>query len=209
MSLTVNVKNLTISLPGATQPLPPILALALASALGNHTKEAPANDAPAPGGAEIPGTTERRWALIQSHARVAADGSYIAADDTITPHVAVVDNATGLMWSVESLGDPSDEDSGLPHAECKKRCAELRLLGFDDWRLPTRAELAGLVDDTRHEPAIDTVLFPRVKPRWHWTSTPAAWSSASAWGVYFDDGYVLSGRRGLHGFALAVRRAGQ
>ena len=33
MSLTVNVKNLTISLPGATQPLPPILALALASAL--------------------------------------------------------------------------------------------------------------------------------------------------------------------------------
>ena len=86
--------------------------------------------------------------------------------------VAVIDHATGLMWSVESLGDPSDDDSGLPHAECEKRCAELRLLGFDDWRLPTRAELAGLIDDTRHEPAIDTALFPRVKPRWR--ATPAS-----------------------------------
>ena len=154
--------------------------------------------------------TARRYGIIQSHARVAVGGTYLAAYDTTTPHVAVVDNATGLMWSVESLGDPSDDDSGLPHAECEKRCAELRLLGFDDWRLPTRAELAALIDDTRHDPAIDTALFPRVKPRWHWTSTPAAWSSASAWYVGFYNGVVDDlHRRNLNGFALAVRRAGQ
>ena len=80
---------------------------------------------------------------------------------------------------------------------------------MNDWRLPTRAELVALVDDTRHEPAIDTSLFPRVKPRWHWTSTPCAWSSASAWYVSFYGGNVSYGRRGLNGFALAVRRAGQ
>ncbi len=213
MSLTVNIKNLSVSLPGAAKPLPPALALALASAFGDQTKKAPAVDSTTRvaevNGVDITPTIERRYGVIQSHARVAADGNYIVADDTTTPHVAVIDNATDLMWSVESLGDPSDYDSGLPHAECEKRCAELRLLGFDDWRLPTRAELAGLIDDTRHEPAIDTALFPRVKPRWHWTSTPAAWSSASAWYVNFYSGLVYYLHRDGRGFALAVRRAGQ
>ena len=65
------------------------------------------------------------------------------------------------------------------------------------------------LDDTRHEPAIDTSLFPGVLPRWHWTSTPCAWSSASAWSVDFSLGGVSSNLRDSHGFALAVRRAGQ
>uniref|UniRef100_UPI001953E0A4 Lcl C-terminal domain-containing protein n=1 Tax=Stenotrophomonas maltophilia TaxID=40324 RepID=UPI001953E0A4 len=68
--------------------------------------------------------------------------------------------------------------------------------------------LAALVDDTRHEPAIDTSLFPGVLPRWHWTSTSCAWSSASAWGVGFSLGNVSSYPRYSNGFALAVRRAG-
>jgi hypothetical protein len=124
-------------------------------------------------------------------------------------HDAVIDNQTGLMWSVESLGDPDDADDGTSQERCTERCRELRLLGFDDWRLPTRAELVTLIDDTRREPAIDTDLFPRVKPRWHWTSTPAAWSSASAWFVLFSYGLVSYLHRSSDGFALAVRRAGQ
>ncbi|HVI60094.1 MAG TPA: DUF1566 domain-containing protein [Luteimonas sp.] len=124
-------------------------------------------------------------------------------------HSAVIDHQTGLMWSIESLGDPDEPDDGITQEHCMERCRDLRLLGFDDWRLPTRAELATLVDDTRHEPAIDTDLFPHVKPRWHWTSTAAAWSSASAWYVLFNFGLVSSNLRGNGGFALAVRRAGQ
>ncbi|HDS1654953.1 TPA: DUF1566 domain-containing protein [Stenotrophomonas maltophilia] len=65
------------------------------------------------------------------------------------------------------------------------------------------------LDDTRHEPAIDTSLFPGVLPRWHWTSTPCAWSSASAWLVSFGNGHVGVSPRYDLGFALAVRRAGQ
>jgi hypothetical protein len=153
----------------------------------------------------------RRYTVVDSsatHTRIAAGGQHLAADDATTPHV-VIDHATGLMWSVQSLGDTTDSDQGLPHAECEKRCRELALLGHHDWRLPTRTELASLIDDTRHEPAINTDLFPGVKPRWHWTSTPAAWSSASAWYVNFSYGLVYGNRRGLSGFALAVRRAGQ
>ena len=141
--------------------------------------------------------------------KVLADGTRIDGCDPRTDHVAVIDNTRGLMFAVESLGDPDDADDGISHDHCVERCKELRLLGYDDWRLPTRAELAGLIDDTRHEPAIDTRILPRVKPRWHWTSTPAAWSSASAWLVNFGVGGVSYLPRYGYGFALAVRRAGQ
>ena len=141
--------------------------------------------------------------------KVLADGTRLPAGSTLTNHVAVIDHSTGLMWSVESLSSKDDADEGMTHEACEARCRELTLLSVNDWRLPTRAELAGLVDDTRHEPAIDTSLFPGVKPRWHWTSTPCAWSSASAWLVHFYGGYVGYSLRGGLGFALAVRRAGQ
>lgn len=148
-------------------------------------------------------TPKPRFTKVDQH------GLYLPAGGTRTDHVAVVDNTTGLMWSVESLGDETDPDTGIAHDHAMQRCKDLRLLDFEDWRLPTRAELVTLIDDTRHDPAIDTEAFPRVKPRWHWTSTTAAWSSASAWNVYFSYGYVDYGPRGDYGFALAVRRAGQ
>ncbi|UYK82278.1 DUF1566 domain-containing protein [Xanthomonas sacchari] len=150
--------------------------------------------------------------LYESSARftkIAADGKRLPEGDTRTDHAAVIDNTTGLMWSARSCGDPENEDDGISQEHCIERCKQLALLGHKDWRLPTRAELVGLIDDTRHEPAIDTDAFPGVKPQWHWTSTPAAWSSASAWCVNFDSGLVVSAHRRYDGFALAVRRAGQ
>ncbi|HIE5650307.1 TPA: DUF1566 domain-containing protein [Stenotrophomonas maltophilia] len=141
------------------------------------------------------------------HTKLFAEGTSAAGSDPRTDHVAVIDHSTGLMWAVKSIGD-SDGDP-MSQADCEKACRELRLLGHDDWRLPTRSELAALVDDNRHEPAIDSSLFPGVLSRWHWTSTPCAWSSASAWLVDFGYGLVSSSHRGSGGFALAVRRAGQ
>jgi hypothetical protein len=148
-------------------------------------------------------------AVASGFTKVTAEGLHLPSDSDRTDHHAVIDHSTGLMWSVASLGDPADENDGITQEHCIERCKQLRLLGYDDWRLPTRTELAALVDDTRHEPAIDTNLFPHVKPRWHWTSTPAAWSSASAWSVYFGLGSVYDGPRDNDGFALAVRRASQ
>ncbi|WP_414486313.1 DUF1566 domain-containing protein [Stenotrophomonas maltophilia] len=145
--------------------------------------------------------------VVTGHTKLFADGTSAAGSDPRTDHVAVIDHSTGLMWAVKSIGD-SDGDP-MSHADCEKACSGLRLLGHDDWRLPTRAELSALVDESRHEPAIDTALFPGVLPRWHWTSTAAAWSSASAWFVLFGGGHVGSDPRYSYGFALAVRRAGQ
>ena len=146
---------------------------------------------------------------IPRFTKLLADGTQLPAESDRADHSAVLDHSTGLMWSVESLGSEDDADDGITQEACEARCRELTLLGVNDWRLPTRAELAALVDDTRHEPAIDTSLFPGVKPRWHWTSTPCAWSSASAWYVDFNDGSVDDYHRSDLGFALAVRRAGQ
>ncbi len=156
---------------------------------------------------EVPGPNP---ILQATHTKLFADGTKatnVSIDFNRTDHVAIIDHATGLMWAVKSIGDRDGDP--MSQSDCEKACGELRLLGHDDWRLPTRAELASLVDDTRHEPSIDTNLFPGVLPRWHWTSTAAAWSSASAWYVDFDSGVVSDYSRDDLGFALAVRRAGQ
>jgi len=146
---------------------------------------------------------------IPRFTKLLVDGTQLPPESDRTDHVAVIDHGTGLMWSVESLGSKDDADEGMTQEAAEACCRELTLLSVNDWCLPTRAELATLVDDTRHEPAIDTSLFPRVKPRWHWTSTPCAWSSASVWLVLFSYGGVGSAPRDGYGFALAVRRAGQ
>lgn len=56
------------------------------------------------------------------------------------------------------------------------------------WRLPTRAELLTLVDDTRRNPACS--VFRDCPSEWFWTSTPWAGSSSFAWYVSFYYGYA-------------------
>jgi len=118
--------------------------------------------------------------------------------------LTVIDSTTGLEWIAKPLAGEFE------HQKAIDACAALDFADHKDWRLPTRAELLTLVDITRHEPAIDTAAFPDFPKRgWFWTSDLCAWSSASAWLVYFGLGSVGSSRRYSLGFALAVRRAGQ
>jgi hypothetical protein len=107
----------------------------------------------------------------------------------------------GLVWSAEDV-----VPKACNHAAAEKACKELRLGGFDDWRLPTIQELLTLVDYSRSEPAIDTAKFPACKSTWYWTSTPVASSPDYAWVVYFDNGGADYGRRDSHSaLARAVR----
>ena len=71
-----------------------------------------------------------------------------------------------------------------------------RLCGFNDWRVPTRAELQGLVHYGRTNPAIDTDYFPNTPASDFWSASPYASSSSNAWYVYFSLGNALSGNRG-------------
>lgn len=113
----------------------------------------------------------------------------------------VTDTTTGLMWSKEDIGDRQSWEPA------DKACRALTLAGFSDWRLPTRAELLTLVDDTRHEPVIDVSAFPACKSSWYWTGTLTAWDPSCAWFVYFSGGSTSYYRRGSGAFVRAVRSA--
>lgn len=129
--------------------------------------------------------------------KIAADGSDLPVE--AVDWAVVRDNTTGLEWQA------GQSDKRLNHADALKYCASLPLSG-GGWRLPTRVELLSLLDDTRHEPAIDIAFFPATKSNWYWTATPAAWSpSDAAWFVLFGYGYSYWHSRYYECFARAVR----
>lgn len=113
----------------------------------------------------------------------------------------VTDQKTGLQWSQDDVAE-----ADLNWSDANAACQALRLGGHDDWRLPTRAELINLVDEERHEPAIDIGSFPSCKSRAYWTATPyAASPSACAWAVYFGGGDASYCHRGGDCRVRAVR----
>ena len=134
--------------------------------------------------------------------KIGADGQQLPID--ATDWVAVELPEHGLTFTATSI-----VESDVPQEQCDAAAKAMTLAGHSDWDLPTIDELSLLVDRTRYEPAINTDFFQDIQNDWYWSKTPAAWSSASAWGVHFDGGYVGSGHRSGSGFALAVRRAGQ
>jgi len=102
--------------------------------------------------------------------------------DTRTSGV-VLDRVTGLTWQRSPAGKL------LTFADAKRNCDELTLAGYDDWRLPSRIELASILDLTRTQPAINVAAFPNTPSDWFWTSSAAAGEPQSAWYVYFYFGY--------------------
>lgn len=117
----------------------------------------------------------------------------------VQPAGTVIDQATGLMWG------KSTSAKNQTWAEAKAAAEGVRLGGYTDWRLPTRAELLTLVDDTRSNPAIDIDRFD-CESDWYWTSTPLASSpSDCAWGVNFNYGDAFYIHQSLNGRVRAVR----
>jgi hypothetical protein len=131
--------------------------------------------------------------------KFSAEGNAMA--DSATDHAGVWDRHTGLMWS-NTLGD-----SRLSHDDAEKACAELQLAGHADWRLPTRQELQTILDLTRHDPAIDTSLFPGTKAEAYWSGCRLAADPDVAWIVHFNHGNVNYNHRDYYARVRAVRVA--
>jgi len=103
-------------------------------------------------------------------------------------HLAEIDDANNLMWELAGSSERLDFKSAKDYVA---KLNSDKHLGFDDWRLPELRELHGLVDYTRHDPAIDTDHFPCCKSAGYWTSTAYAPSHGDvAWVVYFFNGSV-------------------
>jgi hypothetical protein len=126
--------------------------------------------------------------------KIGADGAKLA--DDATEWIAVLDNTTSLIWTVE-------ETKRLTWKKAQAAVAKLDTAGLNDWRLPTVEELFLLADRTKYSPAIDTAFFPGCKSDWYWTSTPVASSpGVFAWAVGFDSG---NSDWGVHGYGIFVR----
>lgn len=107
---------------------------------------------------------------------------------TINADGTVTDNVTGLMWQ---RGTQS-----ATWAQAPAVCKALALGGYADWRLPTKIELASIVDYSvacsTTTGCIDATAFPSMPGSDSWTSTPAADTPTYAWVVHFANGALIT-----------------
>jgi len=157
-----------------------------------------------------------------SFTKLDANGTPLAnqsIDYAITPWSCVKDNVTGLVWEVKittagihnkdntyQWGGDTAIGKGHPDAQgvyYDPSWNELvqgsnnteNLCGFNNWRVPTIAELSSIVNKGTFYPAIDTNYFPNTTPEGFWSSSPIAGQPVIAWRVNFDEGGDSYGSR--------------
>lgn len=116
------------------------------------------------------------------------------------------DHRNGLHWDtrVRDLRVPADGwDANI--------CSPVHG-GFDDWRLPTLAELMSIVDYRNPEQRLPQAFFPVLRSvlgaradYQFWTSTASADDAAQGWRIDLLTGETMQERLDLPGFGLCVR----
>lgn len=104
------------------------------------------------------------------------------------------DLGTGIQWS-KTLGE-------MPWEKAMNVCENLKLGGHNDWRLPTRADVLSVIDDTIFDP---TTELKDTVPSGYWSATTYANGSGYAWLVNFDYGYVSYSNKTSSYYVRAVR----
>jgi len=89
----------------------------------------------------------------------------------------VRDKLVGVEWG------PTSKDT-MTFKKAQEYCAKL------GGRLPEVEELMSIADRTKHDPAINTDVFPDTKSSWYWTGTTHARWNDCAWCVVFSFGGV-------------------
>jgi len=105
--------------------------------------------------------------------------SALMAETTI-----VKDPKTNLMWE----DTPHVKEAKIRQPRANIYCGELKLGGFEDWRLPTIHELLSIIDYTRISPALLKEFSYVEDESFYWSQTHVADEDDAFWGVNFKRG---------------------
>ncbi len=131
--------------------------------------------------------------------------------EPVADEPVVFDNITQLEWQGCAAGQGgldcgAGSASELSWQEAADHCEALDWGGFDDWRLPSAKELAGIVDAGRYDPSIDEAAFPGTPGDRFWSSSVRADAPSYARYVAFDVGLVYYYDKNYDGRVRCVRR---
>ena len=122
------------------------------------------------------------------------------------------DQWTDLTWQRCSVGQRWVYESGCVGSVKTFTFSDAQHLNRGTWRVPTKDELATLIDYRRRaqvdKPTINEARFPDmdIGKLVYWSSTTAG--AADGWGVYFDAGYPGNYNRS-NTYAVRLVRSGQ
>lgn len=179
-------------------------------------------------------TSPGSFAEPSSYVALDDNGKKISPRTGARGHACVIDTRTGLTWEVKTDDDgPRDKDwiyswyvsmqpetgksvgyqnSGRCHN--KQGCDtesyanninKRGLCGFRDWRLPTSAELEGLLIPETSGAKIDPVFFPNTPASYYWSSDFVPLEVGGAMLVSFELGMSLAGNSGSGAHVRLVR----
>lgn len=130
----------------------------------------------------------------------------------------VTDNLTGLIWlqnancsatlggifktTTLSWGDALTWSNNLANGYCGLTDASTA----GQWRLPTRLELASLLDTSKVGPSLPIDhIFTNVESNMYWSSSTVVYDTSTAWIVDFFDAYAYASTKAGIGYVLPVR----
>ncbi|MCK5718924.1 MAG: DUF1566 domain-containing protein, partial [Thiomargarita sp.] len=99
---------------------------------------------------------------------------------TVNDDATVLDKQSDLMWKrcLEGISGQNchqGEAIELDWEQAKQQAKDSDFAGYHDWRLPSIKELAGIVELSCREPAINLEVFPNIPPSSViWSGSPLA-----------------------------------
>lgn len=87
-----------------------------------------------------------------------------------------------LCW--EKSTKPGNSDNW---ADANSYCDSLTLADNNDWRLPTKQELASIVEDFSTDISINENVFSNTEPKHYWSSD--SYGASLHWYVHFEIGH--------------------
>ena len=97
----------------------------------------------------------------------------------------VVDMQTGLVWQQKT-------EQPMSWPEAVRYCNQLNLTGSQDWRLPYKAELAGLIYNLQKSQSFDVSTFPEPSEDLYWTLSQNEAIPDQAWAVHSNSGQAVA-----------------